>query len=53
MNAKENFSKMNTSAYHDLCTTLAPPPGAGALLGLGLKFCIKSHTAHKISQRRF
>ena len=36
------FNKTNKLAYHNLCTTLAPPSGLGPLLGLGMKFCIKS-----------
>ena len=40
---------MNTSAYHNLCTTLTPPPGVSTVLGLGLKFCIKSLAPHKTS----
>ena len=29
-------------AYHNLCIRTSPPPAAGQLLGLGLKFCIQS-----------
>ena len=49
MNTKEYFSEVNTSAYHNLCTILTSPPDAGALLGLGLQFCIKLPNPHKIS----
>ena len=43
------FKKINTNAYHNLCTFLPPPPEAGTLLGLGLKFCIKSPAPDKNS----
>ena len=36
------YSKMNTNAFHNLCTTTAPPPNIGNLLSLGLKYCIKT-----------
>ena len=42
MTQKEYFSKMNTNSYHNLCTTSSPPLGIGSLLGLGMKFCIKT-----------
>ena len=36
------FNRPYKMAYHNLCSTLQPPPGIGSLLGLGLKFCIWS-----------
>ena len=36
------YNKTNNLAYHNLCTRLTPPNGIGSLLGLGLKFCIKT-----------
>ena len=43
------FKKMNKNAYHNLCTSLSPPPGISSLLGLGLKFCIKTPAPQKDS----
>jgi hypothetical protein len=33
--------RLKQSAFHNLCTTLQPPPGTHKLLWLGLKFCIE------------
>ena len=43
----EYFNKLTRSSYHNLCTYLTPPPGLGALLGLGLTLCIKYKTPPK------
>jgi hypothetical protein len=38
---KVYFAQIKNLAYHNLLTSLAPPPGTGLLLGLGSKFCIE------------
>ena len=42
MTPKQYFNKITKTSYHNLCTTIQPPQGAGNLLGLGLKFCIQT-----------
>ena len=36
------YTRPGNMTYHNLCTTIQPPPGTATLLGLGLKFCIES-----------
>ena len=38
------FNKMNTLGYHNLCEDTPPPDNTSNLLGLGLNFCLQSHT---------
>ena len=49
MKTNEYFDKINQSSCHNLCTYLPPPPRLGALLGLGLKICVKYKTPSKDS----
>jgi hypothetical protein len=35
------FNQQTNKAYHNLCTTLRPPPNLTNLLGLGEKFCLE------------
>ena len=49
MSTKEYFNKINTTSFHDLCATMRSPNGVGALLGLGIKFCIKCPYPNKNS----
>lgn len=42
MNPRQYFARPSNMAYHNMCTTLVPPPGVESLLGLGHKFCIQS-----------
>ena len=46
-NTKKFFNKTNKLAYHNLCTRLTSL--TGPLLGLGMKFCIKSMRPNKTS----
>ena len=39
---KDYFNAPTNRSYHNLCTTITPPPGLRNLLGLGLKFCIRT-----------
>jgi hypothetical protein len=36
-----NYHRQKHTAYHNLCTTLQPPPQTHKLLWMGLKFCIE------------
>ena len=52
MSQKEYFNKMNTNAYHNLCTSFVPPLGVGSLLSLGMKICIKTPYPERNSLKR-
>ena len=36
------YNKIENNCFRNLCKTLTPPELVGALLGLGLKFCLES-----------
>jgi hypothetical protein len=40
--ANTSLAQLNNMAFHNLCSTAQTPPGTEFLLGLGLKYCIKS-----------
>jgi hypothetical protein len=46
MQSSRYFHRIQQMRFHDLCTTLTPPPNLGSLLGLGDKFCIEQGTPH-------
>jgi hypothetical protein len=39
---EQNTSLPSNLTYHNLCSTIQPPPGTKELLGLNLKFCLAS-----------
>ena len=46
---KKYFSEITNTAHHDLCSIRTPPNGIGSLLGLGMKYCLKSTRPNKMS----
>jgi hypothetical protein len=46
LQANRYFHRIQQMKFHNLCTTLSPPPHIGSLLGLGDKFCIEQGTPH-------
>lgn len=46
MQSSRYFHRIQQMRYHNLCTTLSPPPHLGSLLGLSDKFCIEQGVPH-------
>jgi hypothetical protein len=40
--SKQTASLPSNLTYHNLCSTIQPPPGTKELLGLNLKYCLAS-----------
>jgi hypothetical protein len=56
MTPHEYYTRPGNMSFHNLCTTAKTPPGTAALLGLGLKYCIKPPCPYQDidrSMRRF
>jgi hypothetical protein len=42
MHPTRYFARPSNVMFHNLCTTITPPPGCASLLGLGHKYCIQT-----------
>jgi hypothetical protein len=53
---KESTSQPSNLTYHNLCSSIQPPPGTKELLGLNLKYCLATAIPNpdlKTSLKRF